>query len=405
MRKRKDFTIQQANISTESNQDSRYMILKQPSKRKRMALSEKETVKEVSITKRRGRRRNVNSEDVFEGAIVKQENTIVNNVESVSPHIPSQEHVSFEENHKKRGRPKKIKVSNNNMAESERENAPCGVKDVVAIQDVDKLKNTSNNHVREASSIKEETIIELLGRKIQEITDLFSEVKNYFTGLTKTISEKSSRIDDLERVVKTQTALLCEYKEKVSFSKQSVANSKEPPKKVNLKKTRKKKSVPQIKNMTINENDGSKDFNFGVRKPVTNCEELLSNNAWEKYLIGKWVHEYIPSEGRDVFYKHVLQNSRVLQIVYSGLDILGDGVYVLYKARLYEKGEDFFVSPQEFNLLFGSFECEDYLGELLARDLITEEEMETLKVSKNRETFKLNLPVMKESLAPKKNVE
>ena len=397
MRKRKDFTVQQENISTESNQDSRYMIVKKPSKSKRRMFSEKETVKEVSITKRRGRRRNVNSEDVFEDALVEQENTNVNNIENVSPHIPAQESVSVEENHKKRGRPKKIKASNNNISELE--------KDVVTIQDVDKLKNTSDNHVEESSSIKEETIVDLLWRKIQEITDLFSEVKKHFTGLTKTISEKNSRIDDLESVIKTQTALLREYKEKVSPSKQSVAKSKEPPKKVNLKKTRKKKSVPQIKNMTINENDGSKDFNFGVRKPVTNCEELLSNNAWEKYLIDKWVHEYIPSEGRDVFYKHVLQNSRVLQIVYSGLDILGDGVYVLYKARLYEKGEDFFVLPQEFNLLFGSFECEDYLGELLARELITEEEMEALKVSKKREAFKLNLPVMKESLASKKNVE
>lgn len=405
MRKRKDFTVQQANISTESNQDSRYMILKQSSKRKRRALLEKETEKEVSITKLRGRKRNVNSKKLFNDPLVEQEDTIVNEVENVSTHIPSQEHVSVEENHKKRGRPKKIKASKNNMVEAESENTSCSIKDIVTVQDIDKLKDTSDNHVEETSSIKEETVIELLGRKIQEITDLFSEIKKYFTGLTKTISEKSSRIDDLESVIKTQTELLCEHKGKVSLFKQSVANSKESPKKVSLKKTRKKKSVPQIKNMTINENDGSKDFNFGVRKPVTNCEELLSNNAWEKYLIGKWVHEYIPSEGRDVFYKHVLQNSRVLQIVYSGLDILGDGVYVLYKARLYEKGEDFFVSPQEFNLLFGSFECEDYLGELLARDLITEEEMEALKVSKKREAFKLNLPVMKESLASNKNVE
>lgn len=405
MRKRKDFTVQQSNISTESNQDSRYMIVKQPSKSKRRVLSEKETVKEISITKRRGRRRNVNSEDVFEDTLVEQESAIVNNVENVNSHIPSQEPVPVEENHKKRGRPKKIKASNNNISESESENASRSIKDVVAIQDIDKLKNTSDNHEGESSSIKEETIVDLLWRKIQEITDLFSEVKKHFTGLTKTISEKNSKIDDLESIIKTQTALLCEYKEKVSSSKQSVAKSKEPPKKVNRKKTRKKKSVSQIKNMTINESDGSKDFNFGVRKPVTNCEELLSNNTWEKYLIDKWVHEYIPSEGRDVFYKHVLQNSRVLQIVYSGLDILGDGVYVLYKARLYENGEDFFVLPQEFNLLFGSFECEDYLGELLARDLITEEEMEVLGVSKKREAFKLNLPVMKESLASKKNVE
>ena len=165
-----------------------------------------------------------------------------------------------------------------------------------------------------------------------------------------------------------------------------------------LKAVKKKPSKPDvIKNMVVNP-DGSKDFNFCIRKPVLNCEELLSGNAWEKHLINKWVYTYNASEGRNIFYKHIMVDSRLLQVTYSGLDLLGDGVWILYKTRLYEKGDDFMVEPQEYMLKFGSFECEDYLQELLNHKFITEEEKQLLSTTSGREKLKQGLPMMNEGM-------
>lgn len=117
-------------------------------------------------------------------------------------------------------------------------------------------------------------------------------------------------------------------------------------------------------------------YNFGVRKPVLNCLELLSNDMWKNYLINHWVYEYDLSEKKYVYYKHIFKNSRVIQIIYSGIDILGDGIYTLYKAKLSRNPVDNHISvyPIEFTLDVGSFECEDFLDRLLKEQLINLDE-------------------------------
>ena len=315
---------------------------------------------------------------------------------------------------KRRGRKtKKISIEDSVVKESHTESSPKEKKAE------DKFSLTKHGLSKE--KITKNDFIGFLNKKSEEIKSIFSEIGSYISSLIKTVEGKDKELDEIKKNLEVeiqntesarketqqlQTSLLSiqEQLSKKDIQINSLKTKIEELKTKTVKKVslvKKSKVALQIKNMTINE-DGSKDFNFGVRKPVTNCEELLSGNAWEKYLINKWVHEYNPTEGKDVFYKHILQNSRVIQIVYSGLDILGDGVYVLYKARLYERNEDFYVDPQEFNLLVGSFECEDFLGELLARKLITVEEKEMLSAHKKREKFKENLPFMNEKILPNK---
>ena len=81
-----------------------------------------------------------------------------------------------------------------------------------------------------------------------------------------------------------------------------------------------------IKNMTVKNNVIK--YNFGIRKPVLNCEDLLQKFPWQR-LIGKWIYSYENVEGKDIFYKHIFIDNRIIQIIYSGIDFLGDGVYIL----------------------------------------------------------------------------
>ena len=136
-------------------------------------------------------------------------------------------------------------------------------------------------------------------------------------------------------------------------------------------------------------------YNFGIRKPVLNCKELLSNHPWEEFLINKWVYMYDKSEGRNIYIKHVFRNSRIIQVIYSGLDILGDGTYILYKAKVkHLEDKKFMVIPDEFALLMGSFECEDYLKKLLEEKYMTEEEYQIFNNKKALDEFAQNLVFM-----------
>ena len=136
-------------------------------------------------------------------------------------------------------------------------------------------------------------------------------------------------------------------------------------------------------------------YNFGIRKPVLNCRELLSNHPWEEYLINKWVYMYDRSEDRNIYIKHVFINSRIIQVIYSGLDILGDGTYILYKAKVkHLEDKKFMVIPDEFALLMGSFECEDYLKKLYEEKYITEKEYEIFSDKKLLAEYSKNLVFM-----------
>ena len=406
MKKEKDFKVNLSSVQRASNKniDSRYQVLGEQ-KRRKTNVNKTDGDFKPFVAQKRGRKKHVEitistSSDVSHN----------NNKESNDSNIEPKELLPK----KRRGRKtKKISIEDSVVKESHTESSP---KEKEAEE-----KFSLTKHGLSKEQVTKNDFIGFLNKKSEEIKSIFSEIGSYISSLIKTVEGKDKELDEIKKNLEVeiqntesarketqqlQTSLLSiqEQLSKKDIQINSLKTKIEELKTKTVKKVslvKKSKVALQIKNMTINE-DGSKDFNFGVRKPVTNCEELLSGNAWEKYLINKWVHEYNPTEGKDVFYKHILQNSRVIQIVYSGLDILGDGVYVLYKARLYERNEDFYVDPQEFNLLVGSFECEDFLGELLDRKLITVEEKEMLSANTKREKFKENLPFMNEKILPNK---
>ena len=119
-------------------------------------------------------------------------------------------------------------------------------------------------------------------------------------------------------------------------------------------------------------------YEFGARKPVPNFDELLSDFCWRKFL-GKWVwSDDCDEEGTLVFYKHFKKDGRLYQIVYSGIDIMGDGVYLLYDAKVHIVDENLFIEPNDYELIRGSFEEKDFLQYLFDNEYITKAEYRIL---------------------------
>lgn len=142
-----------------------------------------------------------------------------------------------------------------------------------------------------------------------------------------------------------------------------------------------------------------KSFNFGVRKPME-CvvdkktireikeskrgrlnKNIYHDDIWMNYLIGKWVYCYDRTYGCNIYFKHILKDKRIYQVVYSGMDIMGDGLYILYKADVYTQVQQgtnnqkaFYVMPTRYDVLKGSFECENFLQEMLDDGWITQED-------------------------------
>lgn len=114
-------------------------------------------------------------------------------------------------------------------------------------------------------------------------------------------------------------------------------------------------------------------FNFGVRKTVSNIDELINTPFWTN-LLDKWVYGYDTSEACNVYFKHVVINNRIYEIVYSGKDIIGDGVYLVYTINIIREKDEMVLMPEDYILELGSFECEDFLEEIKNRNLITQEE-------------------------------
>lgn len=123
-----------------------------------------------------------------------------------------------------------------------------------------------------------------------------------------------------------------------------------------------------------------KKYDFGIRKPSANCLAYVKDDIWQRFL-DKWVYFYI--DGECVFCKHIFKEERIYQIIYSGSDINGDGVYIIYKADILSLGKDINVMPDIYDLVLGSFEEEDYLKKLLDEDFITSEEFEMFKTQKS----------------------
>lgn len=130
-------------------------------------------------------------------------------------------------------------------------------------------------------------------------------------------------------------------------------------------------------------------FNFGVRKPIADYNELFDYYVWNEFLLNKWVCFYDKFEEVYVYIKHIVRDERLMQVIYSGKDVLGDGVWIVYQATITQNTENglYIVDPKEYSINFGSFECEDYLGELLEQRYITEDEFTILASAKRRKEF------------------
>ena len=147
----------------------------------------------------------------------------------------------------------------------------------------------------------------------------------------------------------------------------------------------------KIKNKLDFDNGYLVKYNFGIRKPVQNvCELISEQHPWNDFLIDKWVYFRDQMEERNIYFKHIYLNQRIYQIVYSGLDVLGDGVYILYKANIEYSGhekEHFLVVPDEFAMIIASFEHKDFLKTIFDEKYITQEEYEIFKDKKKRDNF------------------
>ena len=144
-----------------------------------------------------------------------------------------------------------------------------------------------------------------------------------------------------------------------------------------------------------------KSFNFGIRKPMECVVEkktiqelreskrgrlnknIYHDDIWMNYLLGKWVYTFDRTYAHNVYYKHILKDKRIYQVIYSGLDILGDGLYLLYKADIYTQAQEgnrkaFYIMPTQYDILKGSFECEDFVSEMIADGWMTQEELDFL---------------------------
>lgn len=140
-------------------------------------------------------------------------------------------------------------------------------------------------------------------------------------------------------------------------------------------------------------------YNFGIRKPVLDVGSLLLNPIWKK-LLNNWVLMIDEFTGDLIFFKHIVHHQRIMQFIYSGKDIFGDGVYTLYKVDLVlsENKEDFFVDPIKYEISYGSFDFEffdEYLSKAVEDGYITEKEKEILLDDDKKAEFAKGLYVMK----------
>ena len=152
-----------------------------------------------------------------------------------------------------------------------------------------------------------------------------------------------------------------------------------------------------MKNVTI-EKDGLL-YNFGIRKPVMNSKELLSNHIWKDYLLNKWVCMRDDERNKYIFIKHVFDGKRVIQVIYSGEDYYGDGVYILYIVKIKEQGKDFYVDPIKFSLKYPSFEfasIDEYMSKVLDEGYITESEKNMLLNHKEAKEYAKNCYLMRD---------
>ena len=129
------------------------------------------------------------------------------------------------------------------------------------------------------------------------------------------------------------------------------------------------------KNVTISA-DGGVIYNFGKKKIVANCEELLDDPVWKDILLNKWIClDNGDERPAHTFIKHSFNNNRLIQIIYSGEGVYYDGVYKLYKVKVYTfKDGTVFIDPLEYAVSYGSLNVPGgmkYLDRLVQDGYIT----------------------------------
>lgn len=130
------------------------------------------------------------------------------------------------------------------------------------------------------------------------------------------------------------------------------------------------------------EADGLYLYNFAAKNSAVSIDKMLSDFCWRKFM-NKWAWSNdFDEDGTLVFFKHMRIGDKLYQIVYSGVDIVGDGVYVIYDAYIHVVGDNIFIEPDEFELLRGSWEEEDFLQYLLTNQYINKTEFNTLSDEK-----------------------
>lgn len=153
------------------------------------------------------------------------------------------------------------------------------------------------------------------------------------------------------------------------------------------------------KNVTI-EDDGGVVYNFGKKRVTPNFEELLEDPIWKDVLLNKWVCMRDDERSVNTFIKHLFNGHRLIQVIYSGEDIYCDGVYKLYKVKIYSfKDGSLFVDPQEFSSAYSSFtfpEGTGYLDRLVEDGYISVEERELFLNKEASEAFAKTLRRMRD---------
>ena len=157
---------------------------------------------------------------------------------------------------------------------------------------------------------------------------------------------------------------------------------------------------PTTKNITV-EADGGVVYNFGKKKVVSNPEELLEDPIWKDILLNKWVCLRNDECSGNTFIKHIFTNNRLIQVIYSGEDFYCDGVYKLYKVKVYTFNDGtVFVDPQEYAVMYGSLNFpggESYLDRAVQDGYISMEERTVLLNKKASREFAKKLRRMRDN--------
>ena len=136
-------------------------------------------------------------------------------------------------------------------------------------------------------------------------------------------------------------------------------------------------------------------YDFALRKVGTTLPEILQDPRWRR-VMNRWVwSDDLDFYQTPIFFKHILKGDRVYQIVYSGQDILGDGVYQLLSVRLHVTGSNVFVDPDDYEMVKGSFECKDFLKYLVRAQFITKDDARILRNDEYREHFRQSTKKMR----------